>query len=62
MSDAFKGIDGEMKAFDWYSYPNKLQRMIPVILMAGQQPIEIECFGSISALRETSKQVSFDSA
>lgn len=58
LSDAFDEIDDEIEAFDWYSFTHELQQMLPTILMVTQQPVVIECFGSISGLRECFKKVS----
>lgn len=60
MTNAFEEIEDEIETFDWYFFPYELQRMLPMILMVTQQPVEIECFGSISSLREYFKKVSFD--
>ena len=58
VSNAFEEIDDEIETFDWYLYSHKLQRMLPIILMAAQQPVELNYFGSFSAVRETFKKVS----
>ena len=57
-SDAFQEIDDEIEAFDWYLYSHEIQQMLPIILMAVQQPVELKYFGSFSAVRENFKKVS----
>lgn len=42
---------------DWYMLPFELQKMLPVVVMSVQQPIYLECFGSISCTRDTFKRV-----
>lgn len=41
-----------------YSFPMELQRMLPIVILIGQQPVALECFGSILCLRNTLKSVS----
>lgn len=56
-SDAFEEVNDKIEAFDWYLFPSELQRMLPMIMVVAQQPVELKCFGSISAVREISKKV-----
>lgn len=60
MTNAFEQIDNKTGKFKWYLFPRKLQRMLLIILIKTQQPVELRCFGSVSATRENSKKVSFD--
>lgn len=46
--------------FNWYSFPNEVQHMLPMIILITQQPISIECFGSVMCSRDTFKKVSDD--
>lgn len=62
LSNAFEGIHDDIALFDWYLFPHKIQRTLPIILVTAQQPVEIKCFGSISAVRENSKNVNFYSS
>lgn len=57
VTDAFAEIADELKMLDWYRFPQEIQRMLPIILLGIEQPVFIECFGSISGLRETFKKV-----
>lgn len=43
--------------FDWYLLPADVQRMLTLILIFEQQPIEVICFGSTACNRETFKYV-----
>lgn len=58
ISNAFEEIDDEIELFDWYLFSYEMQRMLPLILLVTQQPVKIECFGSISIRREYFKKVS----
>lgn len=57
--NAFEGICKRIETFDWYLFPCRIQRMLPMILIIAQQPTEFRCFGSVSLLREYFKKVSF---
>lgn len=61
LSNAFDEIHYDIELSDWYLFPCDIQRMLPVILIVAHQPVELKCFGSISAVRENSKKVNFHS-
>lgn len=52
MNDAFDGIDATIAQFDWYLFPIKIQRTLPMIIANAQQPVTLECFGSIVCSRQ----------
>lgn len=56
--DMFSAIDETMDEIDWYLYPIDVQRMLPAIMIVAQKQIYVEFFGSITASRETFRQVS----
>lgn len=58
VTNLFIGINDKIEHSDWYSYPNKVQKMLLIILIVAQQPVEFQCFGSTSANRDTFKKVS----
>lgn len=58
LTNAYGQIAEEIENFEWYSFSHELQRMLPIILVVAQQPIELECFGGITGIRETLKKVS----
>lgn len=60
ITDAYNGINDVMIQFDWYRFPIQINRMLPIILMANQRPVNFECFGSISCNRETFGRVCFN--
>lgn len=56
VTDAFEEICDEISAFQWYLFPLQLQKLLPTILIETQRPVEMECFGSITATRDTLKK------
>lgn len=59
MADAFSEIDDEIDRLDWHLFPPEIQQLMPTIMMATQQEVLLECFGSINGTRETFKNVRF---
>lgn len=55
---AFDECGQMVEQFEWYSFPDEIQRMLPLILQLTQQPVDINCFGSSAWNRETFKYVS----
>lgn len=43
--------------FDWYSLPMEIQKMLPTIIIASQEPINLHGFGDVKCSRITSKIV-----
>lgn len=50
-------LENVIKEFDWYLFSIEIQRLLPIILLGAQQPIELQCFGSLSTSRESFKKV-----
>lgn len=59
LSNSYSGIMKKIEQFEWYLFAIELQKILPIIMIAAQQPVEIECFGSISCSHETFKKVKF---
>lgn len=59
LSNAFEQITADIENLEWYLYSHEIQRMLPIVLLVSQRPIELECFGSIRASRKTFKKVSY---
>lgn len=57
ISQEFNDICDMVDQFDWYRFPCEMQKILPIIMMSTQQPVEFECFGSIACNRETFKRV-----
>lgn len=54
---AFAGIYSTVDHLNWYLLPIKLKRIFPMIIGITQQPIEMECFGSVTCVRPVFKDV-----
>lgn len=55
--DAVNAFDMEIVQSDWYLYPLKMKKMLPMIVNMAQKPVEIKWFGSSAANRDTFKKV-----
>lgn len=57
LGNAFDEIDFIVDQFDWYLFPIEMKRLLPLIMSISQQPVSLECFGSIMCTREVFKNV-----
>lgn len=57
LSDAFDRIDDLLYRIDWYLFPMKIQKMLPIIMLNTQQSLVVKFFGSNSCSREQFKKV-----
>lgn len=55
--DGFHKMDDVIGQFSWLSYPNEIQRLLPMLINSTQQPVDLKVFGSITCSRETFKKV-----
>lgn len=58
LSNGMLEIEDSMNQFDWYLFPFRIRKLLPIVLHGLQQPVQIDCFGSIAFIRETFKKVS----
>ena len=58
LTNAFEEICDTIENFDWYLFPLEIQQILPILLVGTQEPVVLECFGSISGTRDTFKKVS----
>lgn len=56
-SAQYDDISNVIHHLKWYTFPIKVQQMLPTIILIAQQPVAIECFGSYLCLRTTLKSV-----
>lgn len=54
----FEEINDDLYQSDWYSYPLKVQKIIPTIMIGTQQEISVQGFGNLIFTRESFKRVS----
>lgn len=59
LTDGFNDIELTIDQFAWYLFPIEVKRMLPMIIADAQQPVYLECFGSIGCTREVFKSVSW---
>lgn len=45
--------------YRWYLFSNEVKQMLPMMLINLQQPIQIQCFGSLSCCRDAFKKVKY---
>lgn len=63
--DSSERVDGEFEDIDvysnsdWYNFPDKIRRMLPLLIGTLQQPLGFEGFGGVVCTRETFSQVNF---
>lgn len=57
ITNNFDDIQNGFYQLDWCTFPIKTQRMMIMILMASQRPVEFVGFGNCPARRTTMKQV-----
>lgn len=60
ITDAYEQVEITIERSDWYLFPIKTQQMLPMIIANAQQPVELECFGSMKCNREMFKNVGFE--
>lgn len=58
ITNKFDEINAQIDKFKWYSFPLKVQKILPTLMVNAQQPVDLECFGSIACNRETFQRVS----
>lgn len=56
-SDSFNQIFDMINQFDWYLCPIEIQRILPTLIIVGQQSVDLIMTGSTSANRTTFKRV-----
>lgn len=57
LGSKFFEIDRRIVDLDWYLFPVKLWHMLPIVMVAAQEPIELHAIGSVSCRRITFKNV-----
>ena len=57
VTNAFHVISLTIEEMNWYLLPIEIQQILPTIIARSQDPVTLECFGSIKLSREVFKQV-----
>lgn len=55
--DGFNELDYLIGQFDWYLFPQRINRLMPTIIFMAQEKLGFRCFGSILCDRDTFKEV-----
>lgn len=58
VSDRFNESNDMMEKLDWLSFPIKIQRMLPIVIISSQQSAQFKVFGSTVCCRESFQKVS----
>lgn len=58
-TDAYEEFEDILEQFSWYRFPDGIKRIMPMAIYFVQEPVAIECFGSLACSRETFKKVSW---
>lgn len=62
INEAFDAVNVYIEQLDWYAFPVEIQRMLPMIIANVQQPVPLDCFGSITCTRAVFKDVGIQHA
>lgn len=57
LSTAFEEYSILIDQLKWYLFPVEVQRIMPIVIHFGQQPVLFYCFGSTACTRDTYKRV-----
>lgn len=56
-TNSFERVSDRFDLLKWYLFPNKIQQLLPTILINTQEPIIIECYGLMNGSRDQFKKV-----
>lgn len=57
MCNAFEEIEDITGQYCWYLFPYEIKKILPMILMNLQEPVELQIFGSFCCDRDAFKKV-----
>lgn len=57
LGNAFTDIYELIDQLQWYRFPTKVRRILPMALGFVQQPVSLECFGTFVCCRDAFKRV-----
>lgn len=55
--DAFDKIHLNIDRCAWYLFPKEIKRILPIVIVYAQEPVSLECFGSLICNRDVFKNV-----
>ncbi|XP_031636515.1 odorant receptor coreceptor-like [Contarinia nasturtii] len=53
----FSQIEDKIYSCDWYLFPMKIQKLLPIVLMSGEKPVIIQGFANLKCTRDAFKKV-----
>lgn len=56
-TNTFEDCSEMVEQLNWYLFPAKIQRMMPIVIHYTQQSVMFKCFGSAASCRDTFKKV-----
>lgn len=59
LTDQFNEIDKEINRFDWFKFPLRVRKVLPIIMNGTQSLVEIKGFGNIPCSRDSFQNVRF---
>lgn len=57
LTSAFWLISDTVERFNWYRFPLKMKKILPIIINVAQVPVVLDCFGSTACVRGSFKKV-----
>lgn len=57
VTERFSQIPRAIYCCDWYMYPMEIQRALPTVMVAAQQPVVFQGFSNLKCTREAFKKV-----
>lgn len=57
VTDLFDGIPNIIFESEWYTFPIEIQKILPTLMVASQQPVVIQGFANLQCTREAFKKV-----
>lgn len=57
VTSSFNELNGVICQSEWYSFPNDIQRMPPIIMMTSRKTNILQSFGGVALTREVFKTV-----
>lgn len=58
-TNTFDRFTDDFDQLDWYLFPVKIQRILPIVINNVQKAVSFECFGIISGSRDQFRKVEF---
>lgn len=57
ITNEFDDLSDQIYQSDWDSYPYQVRRLLPIVILAAQEPVHFQTFGRINCTYDTYKKV-----